>query len=82
MTQENYEIRCGSKYLIRTAEEDDTVGVFMGYAMIGSESALVVRINGEQIRFIPVAQIMYMDLLESSEESVPKTKVQTEHLYG
>lgn len=41
---ENYELKTGSKYLIRTCEEEDTIGHMAGYAMIGSESALVIKV--------------------------------------
>ncbi|MBQ3737347.1 MAG: hypothetical protein II855_10545 [Candidatus Methanomethylophilaceae archaeon] len=77
----NYELETGSKYLIRTAEDDDTIGRFAGYTMIGTESAIVVRMEGDKIRFIPVTQISYMDLLESCGEPEQKSS-QPEHLYG
>ena len=76
----NYELEIGSKYLIRTSEDDDTIGRFAGYTMIGTESALVIRMDGDRIRFIPATQISYMDLLESAEE--PEHRPQPEHLYG
>ena len=56
MTQGMFEIKVGSKYLIRTSEDDDTIGIFEGYAMLGSESAVAwgcdltydyVKINGD-----------------------------------
>ena len=80
MTEETFELKIGSKYLVRTSEEDDTIGRFAGYTMIGTESAIVVRMEGEKIRFIPVTQISYMDLLESCCE--PEHRPQPEHLYG
>lgn len=84
MTQDTYELRTGSKYLVKMSDEGETIGVFEGYVMIGSESAIVIRCNigADRIRFIPVTQIVYMDLLESSEETESKTKSQPEHLYG
>ena len=80
MTQDTYELTVGSKYLVRTSEEDDAIGRFVGYAMVGTESAVVISMEGERIRFIPVTQISYMDLLESAEE--PERRSQPEHLYG
>ena len=77
---DQYELKAGSKYLIRTSEEDDTIGHFVSYSMIGTESALVIRMEGDRIRFIPVTQISYMDLLESAEE--PEHRSQPEHLSG
>jgi len=76
-----YEIIPGSKYLIRSAEDEDTIGVFVGYSMIGSESALVIRMDGGRIRFFMVSQITYMDLLESSVDDDRSKKV-SEPFYG
>ncbi len=72
---ESYEISKGSRCLIRTAEEDDTVGSFEGYVMMGSDTAMVVRMDGDRIRYIPVAQISYVDLLEAAEpvQAAPKS---------
>ena len=76
-----YEITPGSKYLIRSAEDEDTIGVFVGYSMIGSESALIIRMDGGRIRFFMVSQITYMDLLESSVDDDRSKKV-SEPFYG
>lgn len=76
-----YEIIPGSKYLIRSAEDEDTIGIFVGYSMIGSESALVIRMDGGRIRFFMVSQITYMDLLESSVDDDRSKKV-SEPFYG
>ena len=77
---ENYELKVGSKYLVKTSEEEDTIGCFVGYSMIGTESAVVISTEGNRVRFIPVAQIVYIDLLQSAEE--PERRAQPEHLYG
>lgn len=79
---ENYELKTGSKYLIRTCEEEDTIGHMAGYAMIGSESALVINVVEGRIRYIPVSQISFMELLESAEEEEKKPVKGTELLYG
>ncbi|MGN1044349.1 MAG: hypothetical protein ACI4Q9_00110 [Candidatus Methanomethylophilaceae archaeon] len=81
MTEPGYELTIGAKYLIRSAEEEDTIGVFSGYAIIGSESALVIRMDGGKIRFFMVSQITYMDLLESSAEE-ERSKKRPEPFYG
>lgn len=80
MSEESFELKIGSKYLVRTSEDDDTIGRFAGYTMIGTESAVVIRMEGDKIRFVPVTQISYMDLLESCGE--PEHKSQPERLYG
>ena len=78
---ENLEIKVGSKYLVKIADEDDTIGHFAGYAMLGSESALVFRMDGDKIRYIPAGQIVIMDLLEAADEEEKKPKT-AELLYG
>ena len=80
MAEETYELKVGSKYLIRTSEDDDTLGHFVGYSMLGTESAIVIRMEGDRIRYVPVTQISFMDLLESAEQ--PEHRSQPEHLYG
>ena len=81
MTEHGYELKIGAKYLIRSAEDEDTIGVFSGYAIIGSESALVIRMDGGKIRFFMVSQITYMDLLETSAED-ERSKKRLEPFYG
>ena len=81
MTEAPYEITVGSKYLIRSAEDEDTIGVFAGYSMIGSESALVIRMDGGKIRFFMTSQITFMDLLESSGDD-ERSKKKPEPFYG
>ncbi|MDD7423836.1 MAG: hypothetical protein PUK31_02375 [Candidatus Methanomethylophilaceae archaeon] len=81
MTEHGYELKIGAKYLIRSAEDEDTIGVFSGYAIIGSESALVIRMDGGKIRFFMVSQITYMDLLETSAED-ERSKKRPEPFYG
>ena len=79
MTQESYELTAGSQYEVTIAEEDPIRGCFVGYAMIGTESAIVLKMDGDKIRFIPVAQILYIDLIEAAK---PERKERPEHLYG
>ena len=81
MTEHGYELKIGAKYLIRSAEDEDTIGVFSGYAIIGSESALVIRMDGGKIRFFMVSQITYMDLLETSAED-ERSQKRPEPFYG
>lgn len=80
---ENYELKVGSKYDIHFPDDDNSFcGIFLGYSMVGTESAIVVKtVSGrEMIRFIPVSQIFYMDLVESAEEPVVRSR--PENLYG
>ena len=81
MSDTGYELTVGSKYLIRLPDEDDTIGLFMGYTMIGTESAVVVKMDGDRIRLIPVTGLTFLDLLESASQE-PEHRSQPEHLYG
>ncbi len=80
MTQESYELTVESMYSVNLPEDVSVVGRFVGYSMIGTESAIVLRMNDDKIRFIPVAQIVYIDLLIEAEKSERKDR--PEHLYG
>ena len=75
------EIVKGWKYLVKIAEEEDTIGTFRGYSMIGSESAVVIEIADKKLRFIPAEQILYMDLLENSQKEEPKTSKKGMDIY-
>ena len=79
MTQESYELTVGSMYSVNLPEDVTIRGSFAGYAMIGTESAIVLKMDGDKIRFIPVAQILYIDLIEAAK---PERKERPEHLYG
>ena len=81
MTQESYELTVGSMYSVNLPEDVTIRGSFAGYAMIGTESAIVLKVNGDEnkIRFIPVAQIVYIDLIQAAK---PERKERPEHLYG
>jgi hypothetical protein len=79
MTQESYELTVESMYSVNLPEDVSVVGRFVGYSMIGTESAIVLRMNNDKIRFIPVAQIVYIDLIEAAK---PERKERPEQLYG
>ena len=57
------------KYLVRIADEDDTIGIFKGYSSLCGEVAMVIEIDGGRMRFIPLSQIKFLDQLE-----VPKSE--------
>ena len=80
MSQSSCELTVGSKYKVKLPEEEDIFGRFAGYTMIGTESAIVITMDGDRMRFIPVAQIVYIDLLESAE--CAERKERPERLYG
>lgn len=65
------------------ASDKDTVskGVFIGYAMIGSESAVVLQ-TGERMRSIPVARILHIDLLGRGERKRTEERKPDAAYYG
>lgn len=81
MTDSPYNLCMGSKYLIRSAEDEDTIGTFSGYTMVGDEPAMVIRMEGDRIRFFMVSQITYIDLLESVGDG-DSSKKRPEPFYG
>jgi uncharacterized protein (DUF427 family) len=83
MTDNDLEICKGTKYLVRiTEQKEDTIGVFKGYSMMGSETVLVMEMSGGKLRYIPVEQISYLDLLESGAKNEPEPKKGRDIYYG
>ena len=80
MNQNNCELTVGSLIDITMPEDVSFHGAFVGYTMIGTESVLVIKVNGEKTRYVPVAQIVYIDLVKSAE--CVERKERPEHLYG
>jgi len=68
----------GWRYSVTTEKEPRSKGIFRGYAMIGSESAIVLQIAGTT-RLIPVARVIHIDLLDQGER---KKTERPESYYG
>lgn len=75
MADTEIKFKTGGKYLVRIADEDDTIGIFKGYVAIGSDVALVIEMNDGKVRFIPIAQVVYIDVLETPDEDPVKKKL-------
>ena len=75
--ERNFALKQDGKYLIRIADEDDTIGIFKGYSSLGGDTAMVIEMDGGKIRFIPISQIVYIDQLEipSSQEQPSKVDI-------
>lgn len=82
MTDKEFTLKVKGKYLIRIADEDDTIGIFRGYAAIGSDPALVIEMNEGKIRFIPAPQVIYIDVLEAPESEPEPEKKKLDVYYG
>lgn len=62
------EIRKGSKCRVKVMDEAETEGEFLGYTMMGSENALVLRTQDGVARFMIMANISYLDLTDQAPE--------------
>ena len=77
MDNKEFILKTDGKYLIRIADEDDTIGLFKGYSSLGGDVAMVIEMDGGRMRFIPLSQIVYIDELEipKSEEQPKKVDI-------
>jgi len=57
----------GGRYSVTAEKDTVSEGTFIGYAMLGSESAIVLRLKGGTVRMIPIAKIIQIDLLGSAD---------------
>ncbi len=80
--KEEYLISIGSKYSVDFGDEEPTVGVFMGFSAMGSETTMVFKLDNGTIRFINIAQIIYLDLLEDAPKKESKKKDSGSVYYG
>ena len=71
----------GWKYSVST-EKDRFEGTFKGYAMIGSESAVAMQLSSGTIRFVPIANILYIDLTASGDQKKAEEKKPEPAYYG
>ena len=73
----NYELRPGAIYDVVYGKDDDNVtGIFCGYTMIGSETALVLESEGQTV-YVPAAAVICMKLVEQVpvKEPVPSKDI-------
>ena len=75
MDNPNFSLKEDGKYLVRIADEDDTIGIFKGYSSLCGEVAMVIEIDGGRMRFIPLAQIVCIDQLEIPASEMQPKKV-------
>ncbi|MBO4357913.1 MAG: hypothetical protein J5813_07105 [Candidatus Methanomethylophilaceae archaeon] len=77
-----YIVSIGSKYSVDHGGEDLTVGIFKGYSAMGTETAMVFELENGTLRFINLAQIIYLDLLEAAPKKASKKKDTGSVYYG
>lgn len=73
--KEELKMHIGGRYLVKIADEGDTIGIYKGYISIGEDVAIAIEPENSLMRFIPVSQIVYIDQLEiPSIDDVPDKK--------
>lgn len=77
-----FSLSTGSKYRVNHGDEDMTEGVFKGYSAMGTEMMMVFQLEDGTLRFINLAQIIYLDLLEDSPKKQSKKKDTGSVYYG
>ena len=77
-----YQVSVGAKYSVDCGAEELTVGIFKGYSAMGTETAMVFELENGTLRFINLAQIIYLDLLKSAPKKPLKKKDTGSVYYG
>lgn len=82
LSDNEFRLNKGGKYLIRITDEEDTVGIFRGYSPLGQGTAVTIEMSEGRIRFIPVGQITFIDVLDAGEEEIPPVRTRDDVNYG
>ena len=72
----------GWRYSVVTDKDSRSKGAFKGYAMLGSESAIVLQLSDGMTRLIPINSVVYIDLIESGERRKAEEKKPESAYYG
>ena len=72
----------GWRYSVTTEKDPRSKGVFKGYAMLGSESAIVLQMSEGVTRMIPITRIVHIDLVASGERKKTEEKKPESAYYG
>ena len=75
-------ISAGSKCRVNHGDEELTVGFFKGYSAVGTETMMVIQMDDGTLRFINLAQIIYLDLLEDAPKKQSKKREAGSVYYG
>lgn len=71
----NNELKPGAEYSV-TVKEKEVTGIFLGYVMIGSETALVLKDDKGKV-YVPSASITLMRLVRQAPEEGPESPKDT-----
>jgi len=75
-------VSVGSRCRVNHGDEDLTEGIFKGYSAMGAETMMVFELDDGTPRFINLAQIIYLDLLEAPVKKSSKKKDSGSVYYG
>jgi hypothetical protein len=75
-------VTVGSKCRVNHGDEEPTIGFFKGYSAMGTETAMVFELPDGTLRFINLAQIIYVDVLEDAPKGFSKKKEPGSVYYG
>lgn len=69
--KKDYELKIGSVYTV-TVKEKEVTGTFCGYAMIGSETALVIEDENGTV-YVSADSVVMMRLIRKAPENEPES---------
>ena len=75
MTRSEITLNIGGRYSVKVSDVDDTVGAFRGYCALGVDTAIVIEMDGGGMGFIPIPQIVMIDVLDSGVSSDDDRKI-------
>jgi hypothetical protein len=78
----DFAVSVGSKYRVNHGDEELTEGIFKGYSAMGTETAMVFELADGTLRFVNLAQIIYLDLLEPGQKRPAKKRESGSVYYG
>ena len=72
MDNNEFVLKPEGRYQVHIDEQNDFNGIFKGYSSLCGETAMVIDVNG-RLKFIPIAQILYIDQIQIPQsEDEPK----------
>ena len=82
MSDKELGLKEGWRYSVTTEKDPRSRGTFKGYAMLGSESAIVLQLSGGTVRLIPITRIVHIDLIGPGEQKRTEEKKPESAYYG
>ena len=75
MDGSEFALKPEGRYCVWVDVDDSFKGIFKGYSSLCGEVAMVIDTGKGKLRFVPVAQIRYIDQLEIPESKEETSKV-------